>query len=449
VSVAAIDAQAAARRILENCDGVDAEVLVAEEDSSLTRFANSEIHQNVTEHIVTLRVRVIDGGTRVGVASTNQLDDAALRDVVSRARQVAKAQAPQDNLPPLAGPAAIEPLAIVRSTSESSPEKRADMVGRMCARADQGGVRGFGFVSAGVTTYTMANSAGLLVSSPRYVAQAKMSAMDDGGASGFGARTSQSIDELDVEAVAAEAVDRAVRSRDPIALEPGRYPIVMEEEGIGELMEYLAYIGFGALAVEEGRTFLRPGQQVTGENIRIYDDGLDTTGLPIPFDFEGVAKRRVELIEEGVAVGVVHDLATARRAGVESTGHGLPAPNPGGPVATNVYLHAGNAGSSEELCEGIERGIWITRLWYVNVVEPTQSVLTGMTRDGTFLIENGRVTRAVKNMRFTQSIMEAFATCSAATAKTKLTGGSDYGFTAAYHVPAMRLDNFNFTSATR
>jgi predicted Zn-dependent protease len=276
-----------------------------------------------------------------------------------------------------------------------------------------------------------------------------MAAMDDAGASGFGARTSQSVDDLEVESIAAEAVDRAVRYKDPITLEPGRYPIVMEEEGIGELMEYMSLIGFGALAVEEGRSFMRPGEQVTGANIQVWDDGLDAGGLPIPFDFEGVPKRRVDLVTDGMAVGLVHDLATARRAGVESTGHGLPAPNPEGPMATNVYLAAGSAGSTEELCAGIERGIWVTRLWYVNVVEPTQSVLTGMTRDGTFLIENGRVTRAVKNMRFTQSIMEAFATCSAATGRLKLTGGTDYGFTAAYNVPAMRLDSFNFTSATK
>ena len=444
-----VDAATAARRVLENAGGVGAEVLLSEEDGSLTRFANSEIHQNVTEHSISLRVRVIEAGGRVGVASTNQLDDDSLRDVVTRARQVARAQEPQDNLAPLPGPASVTPLRAVAATAQSSPEKRADMVRLMCRRADAAGVRGFGLVSAAVTTYTMANTAGLMVSSPRSVAQARMVAMDDSGASGFGARTSQSVDELEVEAVAAEAVDRALRYQDPVALDPGKYPIVMEEEGIGELMEYLAYIGFGALAVEEGRTFMRPGERVTGENIDVWDDGLDPTGLPLPFDFEGIPKQRVDLVKGGVAVGLVHDLATAARAGVPSTGHGLPAPNPAGPMATNIYLQAGTAASKDELCAGIERGIWVTRLWYVNVVEPTQSVLTGLTRDGTFLIENGRVTRPVKNMRFTQSIMDAFATCSAATAKTRLTGGSDYGFTAAYRVPAMRLDSFNFTSATK
>ncbi|MGI8608271.1 MAG: TldD/PmbA family protein [Candidatus Dormibacteria bacterium] len=444
-----MDAARAARRVLENADGVGAEVLVTEEDSSLTRFANSEIHQNVTEHSVFVRVRVIEAGGRVGVASTNQVDDAALRDVLGRARQVARAQEPQDNLPALAGAAAINPFPVVGATAESSPGGRAAMVKLMCDQADAAGVRGFGLVSAAVTTYTMANTAGLMVSSPRSVAQARMVAMDDAGGSGYGARTSQSVDELEVEAVAAAAVDRARRYRDPITLEPGRYPIVMEEEGIGELMEYMAYIGFGALAVEEGRTFMRPGERITGANIHIWDDGLDPGGLPIPFDFEGVPKQRAELIKDGVAVGLVHDLATAARAGVASTGHGLPSPNPAGPMATNIYLDAGTAASTDELCAGIERGVWVTRLWYVNVVDPTQSVLTGMTRDGTFLIEDGKVTRPVKNMRFTQSVMDAFASCSAATARTRLTGGSDYGFTAAYRVPAMRLDSFNFTSATK
>jgi len=134
---------------------------------------------------------------------------------------------------------------------------------------------------------------------------------------------------------------------------------------------------------------------------------------------------------------------------VQSTGHGLPGPNPYGPVAGNLFLGGGTAPNKEELCAGIERGIWVTRLWYVNVVDPTSSVLTGMTRDGTFLIENGKVTRPVKNLRFTQAIMDAFATCSAATAETRLVAGTDYDYVAAYRVPAMRLDSFNFTSATR
>ncbi|MEA2684105.1 MAG: PmbA protein [Chloroflexota bacterium] len=438
----------AARRVLENSDAAATEVLVSQEKGSLTRFANSEIHQNVTTEAVFLRVRVVED-SRVGVASTNQLDDDSLREAVARARGVARAQEAQADLPPMPGPAEVASTPLVASTAGSTPEARAEMVRVMCAEADAAGVRGFGAVSAATTDYVMANSTGLMVSTARCVATAKMVAMAADGASGYGARCSQAVDDLDARSIAAEATDRAVRYRDPMTLDAGAYPVVFEEEAIGELLEYLAYIGFGALAVEEGRTFTRPGERVSGPAINIWDDGLDPAGLPMSFDFEGVPRRRVDLVREGMAVGVVHDLATAARAGVESTGHGLPAPNAYGPMAMNLFLGGGSAATTEELCAGIERGIWVTRLWYVNVVDPTHSVLTGMTRDGTFLIENGRVTRPVKNMRFTQSIMDAFATCSDATRDTKLVSGTDYDFIAAYRVPAMRMDAFNFTSATR
>jgi predicted Zn-dependent protease len=448
VSVRLLDPETASRRVLELSDAAATEVIAMERDGGLTRFANSEIHQNVMEHGVALRIRVVEG-ERVGVASTNQLDEDALRETLARARAVAAAQRPEPGLPGLAAPAQVTPIPVVAATANSRAQDRAEMVARMCATADAAGVRAFGAVSADVSTYTIANSNGLLLSSPRSVATAKMAAMDDSGASGYGARASQSVDELEVEEVAAEAVDRAVRYRDPITLEAGQYRVVMEEEAIGELMEYLAYIGFGALAVEEGRTFHRPGERVSGPAINIWDDGLDPAGLPLPFDFEGVPKQHVPLVEQGMATHVVHDLATAARAGVASTGHGLPAPNSYGPMAGNIFLGGGDATDKATLCAGIQRGIWVTRLWYVNVVDPTSSILTGMTRDGTFLIEDGRVTRPVKNMRFTQSIMEAFASCSAATRETKLVAGTDYDFVAAYRVPAMRLDSFNFTSATK
>ncbi|MFN2465170.1 MAG: TldD/PmbA family protein [Candidatus Dormibacteria bacterium] len=448
MSQVAIDARAAGRQLLENSGAAATEVMVTENRSSLTRFANSEIHQNVSERSSHLRVRVVEAD-RVGVASTNEFDEKALKHALDQARAMARAQEPQRGLPGLPGPAPVQAAQLVESTAGSTPEQRADMVAGMCAKADAAGVRAFGAVSASVVTFSILNSAGLEMSTPRCVANARMVAMGDDGASGFGDSASQAFDQLDADGAAAAAVDRAVRYRDPVTLDAGRYPVVMEEAAVAELLEYLSYIGFGALAVEEGRTFMRPGERVSGTGINIWDDGHDPQGLPMPFDFEGTPRQRVELIREGMAVGVVHDLATAARAGVASTGHGLPSPNPDGPTAFNLFVGGGAAGTKEELCEGIERGIWVTRLWYVNVVDPTQSVLTGMTRDGTFLIEDGRVTRPVKNMRFTQSIMDAFASCSAATGETKLQAGSDYDFTSAYRVPAMRMDSFNFTSATR
>jgi predicted Zn-dependent protease len=203
------------------------------------------------------------------------------------------------------------------------------------------------------------------------------------------------------------------------------------------------------LALEEGRSFLRPGERVTGEEVDLWDDGSDPSGLPMPIDWEGVPRRRVDIISKGVCTGVVHDLASARRAGVESTGHGLPAPNPVGAWAVNLFMGGGQAESAEALASEIERGIWVTRLHYVNVVDPRRSSLTGMTRDGTFLIENGKVTRPIKDMRWTQSIMDAFAGVIAMTRETRIQPGDDYDFTSSQRVPAVALKAFNFTSATR
>jgi predicted Zn-dependent protease len=229
-------------------------------------------------------------------------------------------------------------------------------------------------------------------------------------------------------------------------LEPGSYPVVLEPYAVGTVLEYLSLAGLSALAVEEGRSFMELGSQVMGSNVRIWDDGLDPSGIPSAIDFEGVAKQRVDLVRDGVAVGVVHDSATARRAGIASTGHGLPAPNTWGPLAWNLFMAGGQASSTESLTEGIERGIWVTRFHYVNIVHPRKAVLTGMTKDGTFLIENGRIGRPIRNLRFTQSIPEAFSRIEAATAETRLTMAEYTGI--ATRIPALRVGSFTFTGAT-
>ncbi len=234
-----------------------------------------------------------------------------------------------------------------------------------------------------------------------------------------------------------------MRSRAPVDVEPGTYEVVLEEYAVGELLEYLAFIGFGALALQEGRSFMRLGEQITGPNIHIYDDAYDPRGLPMSFDFEGVPKQRVDLIADGVARGVVYDTYTAgREPGKQSTGHALPAPNVYGPVPLNLVLAPGTTPKAA-LAQGIKRGLWVTRCHYVNIVHPLYSILTGMTRDGTFLIEDGQITRPVKNLRFTQNILEAFqhATLSDTLRLQK-------GMLGGTLVPAARLGAFTFSSGT-
>ena len=264
-------------------------------------------------------------------------------------------------------------------------------------------------------------------------------------ASGYAQATASDIGEIDAASVGSEAADKAMRSAGATDAEPGEYEVVLEEYAVQTILEYLSYAGFSALAVEEGRSFMDIGKRVMGENVSIWDDGNDPSGLPSAMDFEGVAKQRVNLVTDGIATAVVHDSATARRAGVASTGHGLPAPNTFGPAAWNLFMAPGSS-SKAAMLSSIERGIWVTRFHYVNIVHPRRGVLTGMTKDGTFLIENGRIVRPVRNLRFTQAMPEAFSRILAIAADTRLVAAEYSGINA--RVPALRIGGFSFTGAT-
>jgi PmbA protein len=253
---------------------------------------------------------------------------------------------------------------------------------------------------------------------------------------------------LDPEVVGQVAVDKALRGRDPIDIEPGAYTVILEEDAMADMLFSLGYLGLGALAVQEGRSFMndRFGERITGENVTIWDDGHDSRGLINPFDYEGVPKQRVVLIENGVAKGVVYDSFTAgREEGKLSTGHSLPAPNTFGPLPTNLFMAPGEA-TKEEMLASTKRGIWVTRFHYTNPVHRLKTVLTGMTRDGTFLIENGQITRPLKNLRFTQSILEAFSRVEMLGSELELTrlGGGNFAACA----PAARIREFQFTGTT-
>jgi PmbA protein len=269
--------------------------------------------------------------------------------------------------------------------------------------------------------------------------------MGEHGASGYAQAAGSDVHAIDAAAVGEEAADKAERSANAGDLEPGEYEVILEEYAVATLLEYLAFDGFSALALQEGRSFMELGERVMGANVSIWDDGQDVTGLPSAIDFEGVAKQRVDLISEGVATAVVHDAATARRAGTRSTGHALPSPNTWGPISWNLFMAPGSS-SKDAMLANTERGIWVTRFHYVNIVHPKKAILTGMTKDGTFLIEHGRIVRPLRNFRFTQSIPEAFSTIDSISSQTRLVAAEYSGINA--RVPALRIGRFNFTGVT-
>ena len=428
-------------------DGTEA--LYMAQDAALTRFATNRIHQSVREHDAQLQVRVIDK-ERVGVASTNRLDDEGIRGVVERATAIAQRSSPNPHaaiLPEPDGRPYDPELGFIAATAESGAGHRAEGARAVIAAGEAAELQTAGSFSTTTSTLAIANSLGVRVqhrSTRAALLTVMMDGFASGAASGYAHAGSPDIGDIDAEGIGREAAEKGDRMRGATALEAGEYEVILEEYAVAGLMEYLSYIGFSGLALEEGRSFMELGRKVMGDNVSIWDDGADPSGMPGPVDFEGVVRKRVDLITNGVATAVVHDAATGARAGTGSTGHGLPAPNLIGPMALNVFVGPGTT-SRDELIRGVKRGVWVTRFHYINPVHPKKAILTGMTKDGTFLIEDGRLTRPVLNFRFTQSIPEAFSDVRAASRETKLLPGEFFG---ASRVPALHLGSFNFTGAT-
>lgn len=439
------DVQALLEKVLGFSKATQTEALFFGTERSLTRFANNYIHQNVAETNTAVSVRAVLGN-KIGVASTNKIDDEALRDVVNRALAIASVQPENPEFKSLPGPQPITPVnGYSEDTAACGPEQRAQGVKVIVDRAVARGYEAAGTFETAVQQVAVANSLGVFAHHVGTEAEAHAVVMADAGGSGFAQRASMNADAIDFEAMATEAVEKAARSRHPIELPVGEYRVVLDSYAVGEMLQYLAFMGLSALAVQEERSFMNGhfGEQLAAESMTIYDDAFDPEGLPIAFDFEGVPKQRVPLIERGIARAVVYDSFTANREGKPNTGHALPAPNTFGPYPSNLMMAAGEA-SREDLFRGIERGVYVTRFHYCNIVHPVRTLFTGMTRDGTFLIEHGELTEPVKSLRFTQSILETLAAVEAI-GKERLQV-RDY---TSVVVPAIRSGTFNFTGLTQ
>jgi len=433
-----------AERVLSLSAAEQTEVLIMSGDSGLTRFANSYIHQNVAERNVGLRVRAVVG-KKIGVASSNDPSQEALERVVGSALAIAKLQPENPDFTSLPGPAPIVEIeAFDEATAGFSPKARAKAVGVICQLAVNNGLIASGAFTTGVFELAVANSLGTFAYYSATSADISTVIMSD-DSSGYAAATAWKVGEINTEALGAEAVEKALQSRHPRELSPGRYPVILEEYAVGSMLDTLAHLGFGALAVQEGRSFMvdRFGEQIMSDAISIWDDGLDPTGLPMPFDFEGVPRQRVDLIKRGVAKAVVYDSYTAGKEGKASTGHGLPAPNTHGPVPGHLFMAPGEM-NKEEMLASMERGLWVTRFHYTVPVHPKLSIVTGMTRDGTFLVEKGEISYPIKNLRFTQSYVEALANVELVGRTTKL----QQSWFGGIRTPALKVAEFEFTGAT-
>lgn len=433
--------------ILQRGTADQTEVVVSGQDEQLTRFANNVIHQNVSETNITVTVRAA-WGQRVGMATTNDITGSGLDRVVETASRIAQLQPENPEFPGFPGPRPISSVnAFDGHTAAFSPEDRALQVGVLCQRADEGGLIASGAFSTSINELAVANSHGVLAYHASTIVDAVTVVMSDDSA-GYAAERTWRVDDVDVPALGDEAISKALRSRKPRDLEPGVYTVVLEPYATQDLLAMLGYTGMGALSLQEGRSWMdgRVGQQVMDPAISIWDDGLDPSGLPMPFDFEGMPKQRVDLIKDGVALGVVYDTTTANKEeGQASTGHALPAAMASnlGPIPLNLFMAPG-AATVEEMIASTERGLLITRFHYTRPVHPRDAVITGLTRDGTFLIDSGEIAFPVKNLRYTQSYLGALALTQMVGRELKTMGS----YVGAQRAPALKLAEFNFTGVT-
>lgn len=383
---------------------IEANVRVQRTRHGLTRFANSFIHQNVGEDTVTLTLTLaVDA--RTTSASTTSVDHASLVAMVDTAIASASLQPIDPYWPGATPPADVEGLGNVDgATATADPDARAQRVDAF-VNAGGPGLEAAGYVDTELDQVAFASTAGHRTSG------ATTRATVDGihqteTSAGSGHGTAVSLEALDAATIGATAADRARRSQDFIDIEPGTYEVVLGPDAVATVMTFLAFYGFNGKSFLEGSSFAEPGVQQFDSAITIVEDPSDPRSIGLPFDAEGSARRPFSLVEAGVTRNLAHDRRTAARANTETTGNALAGGESFGAIPTSVALRPGDT-SVEQMIASVGRGLLITTFHYVRILDPKSQVATGLTRNGTFLIEDGQVVGAVGNLRFTQSFVDA------------------------------------------
>lgn len=434
-----------AQKALKHHQSDQAEVLIISNHSGLTRFANSQIHQNVVERNLDILFRSVimtKEGAKIGSAQGNSTAEEDLKKLARRSAEIARLQLPNPHFKGLPGPEPVSSLPLFEAeTAACGPQERAEKVKTVVELCKPHEVTASGAFSTAVVEVAVANSLGVAAHYATTEASLNMLLMKDLG-SGYAQEVSRRVNTLDFAALTKGALKKCLDSQKPQYLPPGSYTVVLEEHAVANLVGLLAYMGFGALSFQEGRSFMsgKIGQKILGENVTLWDDGLNLEGMAMPIDYEGVPKRRVDIIHRGVAKGVVYDSYFAGKEGKKTTGHALPAPNTYGPFPLNLFMAPGDS-SREEMFRSISRGVLVSRFHYTNVLDPMTATATGLTRDGAFLIEEGKIKNPIDNLRFTESLVRAFNNISAISKKTKIAEG----FLGPKMVPALKIENFTFS----
>jgi PmbA protein len=438
----------------------EAEIFLRVRRRGIARFAVGELSQHMVLDEPHASVRVAHGA-RVAETATSRIDQESLVSCIVSSAKTVKVVPETPGFPGFATssePRGELPPRFSRETADAGPEVRAYLLAPAMEQIAKAGLVSAGFLETRVTSLAVATTRGLARSHSSTLANLKVWALETpgaGGAAGYGAQAHRDLGAIDIRAQVERAIRFCEMGRNPGSLDAGTYDVVLEPPAVAELIEWLSSIGFAAPELQQGTSPLagRMGERVTGEGITLVEDPLDPSdlGLAAPFDREGVWRRKVVLIERGIARDVLYDRTYGARLGATSSGSAL-APDGSssdGVGACAIHLEAGTAESIDELVQGVERGVYVCRLHYVNgLLEPRRAVMTGLTRDGCFLIEKGKILRPVGNLRFTDSFLEALARADGMT-RTRAaipTWWSDAGATVT---PAVRMRAFHFNGRSQ
>jgi predicted Zn-dependent protease len=433
-----------AERVLKLSDADETEVEIGATTDALTRFANNTIHQNVAEHTLAISVRaVVDG--RTARATTNKTDDESLRRAAAAAVSLARNEPENPGLLPMLRAQKYPKVArFFPATAAATPQDRARAVTRVCKMADKNKQTAAGIFSSGSSQSLLANSRGLFARHEQTRAEFSVTILEE-NSSGWAKSNSPDVRAIDPEALALGASRKAAESRRPRELEPGRYTAILEPSAVLDLVGFLFYDFAGTAVLDKRSCFTgRMGKKVFGDNITLWDDVYHPLQTGAPWDGEGVPRQKVLLVDRGVPQNLVYARSTAKKMKAKPTGHGFSLPNEYGEAPMNLVF-AGGDKSVDEMVRSTERGILVTRLWYIREVDPYEKILTGMTRDGTFLVENGRVSGGIRNFRFNQSMIEMLSQVEMLGPAVRAAGEESFEMV----VPAMKVRGFHFSEVTK
>jgi PmbA protein len=422
----------------------ETEVHVEEVIDALTRFANNAIHQHVAEHGVVVSIRTALNG-RTARVTTNRLDEDAFRSALDDCLSLAASQPKDPLFLPMPGKQKYRNVQrFVPATTSVTAEERARAVKRACEVAERSGQLAAGIFSTGQSQTLLGNSRGLFASYRQTQAEFSVT-MQHGSATSWAKANSADARQFDPLALAITASKKAERAQNPIELPPGRYTVILEPAAVLDLVGFLFY-DFSATAVRDKRSCLsgRVGKPLFARNITLTDDVYHAEQLGMPFDGEGLPRQRVLLVDRGIPKNLVYSRRSAKLAHKDPTGHGFALPNEFGEAPMNLVLAGGNS-SVPEMIASTDRGLLVTRLWYIREVDPYEKIMTGMTRDGLFLVEKGKVGPAVRNFRFNQSVLEMLRNVELLGSSHRATAEESFEMV----VPPMKIGKFQFSEVTK